>query len=138
VSEVSFPQTLRLESIWLLFSATFVFENAKFRYLRIDNKKLITRSGYFSKQVEIPIASLQGMHAVQQSLVYQPNLEIEYVSPDGNRQSLVLNTYVYQNSLPKFLKDTQGMMPNIELDDVCLKTIKSGKWPLLPTRKATR
>src|SRR5690348_406594 len=78
VSEVSFGRTIRLELLFILFSAVFVIETAKFRYLRLENQKLITRSGYFSKHLEIPIGGLQGMRAIQQSIVYQPNLEIDY------------------------------------------------------------
>jgi hypothetical protein len=130
VGQVGVWRTLGILVLVDLGLSPFLYENIKFRYLKIENKQLITRNGYFSAHTVISIVALQGIRALQRLRYNQPDLLI----PDGSHQKLVLNAYVYHDSLPKFLSDVQQMMPHIELDDVCRKAIEKGKWPLLPVK----
>jgi hypothetical protein len=128
--------TLLVLGVFSAFIGELIYEKYKWWYLRMDKKWITSRDGLFSTTVQISLSALQGMRAIQDSLIYQPNLEIEYLTFEGERRKLVLNTYAYQHSLIQFLKDVQQIKPNIEVDDVCQKAIEKGKWPLLPVRDA--
>jgi hypothetical protein len=135
VAHSGVTNTLLVLGLFNVFIGGLIYEKYKWWYLHIDDKWIITRDGVFSNTVQISLTSLQELRAIQDSLIYQPNLEIEYLTSGSGRRALTLNSYVYQHSLIQFMKDVQQLMPTIELDDVCRKAIEKGKWPLLPVKQ---